>query len=229
MDRISAETSVIYEPPPSVVGYARVSTEDQGASGAGLEVQRETIRAECSRRGWQLERIEEDVLSGRSMKRPGLQSALQDCRSGSASGIVVSKLDRLSRSLIDFAALLEDARRQGYNVVALDLGVDLSTPSGEFLANVMASAAQWERRIISQRTKEALAVKRDQGVVLGRRPYPLDPLARRVHAMRAHGMTLQAIADTLNMEDVPTLGRAPRWTTSNVDMLLRRRALRGAA
>jgi DNA invertase Pin-like site-specific DNA recombinase len=93
----------------------------------------------------------------------------------------------------------------------------------------MASAAQWERRIISQRTKEALAVKRAQGVVLGRRPYPLDPLAYRVRTMRADGMTLRQIADTLNVERVPTLGRATQWSTSTVDRLLRRRALKGAA
>jgi len=125
-------------------------------------MQRGAIQAECERRGSQLVRIEEDVLSGRNLNRPGLQRALEGCRSGTVSGLVVAKLDRLSRSLIDFAGVLEQARREGWNLVALDLGVDLSTPSGEFLASVMASAAQWERRIIGQRTKDALAVKKAQ-------------------------------------------------------------------
>ena len=152
----------------TVIGYVRVSTEEQGLSGAGLEAQEKAIRAECARRGWQLARIESDVLSGKNLTRPGLQAALAACSSGEVSGIVVAKLDRLSRSLKDFADLLERAKRDGFNVVALDLGVDLSTPGGEFLANVMASIAQWERRIIGQRTKDALAVRREQGVRLGR-------------------------------------------------------------
>src|SRR5690242_14285593 len=122
-----------------VVGYVRVSTEEQGLRGAGLEAQRRAIKAECERRGWQLVRIDQDVLSARSMNRPGLRSALDECRSGEVSGIVVAKLDRLSRSLVDFATLLSEAQAKGFNVVALDLGVDLSTPAGEFLASVMAS------------------------------------------------------------------------------------------
>src|SRR5262245_62785270 len=93
-----------------VVGYARVSTDEQGANGAGLEVQREAIRYECERRGWQLVRIEEDVFSGRTLGRPGLQRALASIHAGETTGIIVSKLDRLSRSLIDFAGLLEQAR-----------------------------------------------------------------------------------------------------------------------
>jgi DNA invertase Pin-like site-specific DNA recombinase len=72
---------------------------------------------------------------------------------------VVAKLDRLSRSIVHFGLLLEGASKKRFNVVALDLGLDLSTPQGELVANVIASVAQWERRIIGQRTKEALAVK----------------------------------------------------------------------
>ena len=65
--------------------------------------------------------------------------------------------------------LLEDARKRGYNVVALDLGVDLSTPAGEMVANVMVTFAQYERHLIGQRTREALAVKRAQGCGSGDR------------------------------------------------------------
>lgn len=132
-------------------------------------------------------RIDEDVVSGRTLKRPGLNNALEACRSGEVSGVVVAKLDRLSRSLVDFAGLLAEAQSKGFNVVALDLGVDLSTPAGEFLASVMASAAQWERRIIVQRTKDALAIRREQGVKLGRPPLPRDALGRRIVAMRCGG------------------------------------------
>jgi integrase len=67
------------------------------------------------------------------MKRPGLQAALTACRSGEVGGIVVAKLDRLSRSVIHFGHLLEEASKKKFNVVALDLGLDLSTPRGELL------------------------------------------------------------------------------------------------
>src|SRR4051794_9756672 len=107
----------------TVVGYIRVSTAEQGANGAGLDAQRAAIQAECDRRGWNLARIEEDVLSGKNLRRPGLSRALDACRSGEVQGVVVAKLDRLSRSMIDFAGLLDEARKKGFNIAALDLGL----------------------------------------------------------------------------------------------------------
>jgi DNA invertase Pin-like site-specific DNA recombinase len=205
-----------------VVGYARVSTEEQGAEGAGLEAQRQAIRSECARRGWKLDRIEEDVLSGKTLKRPGLQRALDDCRAGEADGLVVAKLDRLSRSLIDFAGLLEDAKKRGYNVVALDLGVDLSTPAGEMLANVMVTFAQYERRLIGQRTREALAVKRLQGVRIGRPPAVPPSVVRRMKSRRSRGDSFAAIADRLNKQNVPTGHGAGSWHPSTVRAVLLR-------
>jgi len=206
----------------TVIGYVRVSTEDQGASGAGLDAQREAMLAECARRGWQLARIEEDKLSGKSLKRPGLQRALDDCRAGDADGIVVAKLDRLSRSLIDFAGLLEDAKKRGYNVVALDLGVDLSTPAGEMLANVMVNFAQYERRLIGQRTREALAVKRSQGVRLGRPQAVPRSVVRRIKSRRSRGDSFAAIARRLNEQQVPTGHGGARWHPSTVRAVLQR-------
>src|SRR5437868_6572289 len=105
----------------SVVGYARVSSGEQGESGAGLKAQKRAIREECARRGWHLVRIDEDVLSGKSMKRPGLIAALDSCRVGETTGLVVAKLDRLSRSVVDFAKVLEEAHKRQFNVVVLDL------------------------------------------------------------------------------------------------------------
>jgi DNA invertase Pin-like site-specific DNA recombinase len=203
-----------------VIGYIRVSTTEQGANGAGLEAQRTAIEAECLRRDWQLVRIDEDVLSGRTLRRPGLQRALEACRSAEADGVVVAKLDRLSRSLVDFAGLLAEAQLGGWNLVALDLGVDLSTPSGEFLANVMASAAQWERRLIGLRTKEALEVKRAQGVRLGRPPTITPRLAGRIRSLRTRGHTLQAICDRLNREGVPTPRGGVTWRPSSLRAVL---------
>lgn len=204
-----------------VVGYVRVSTLEQGANGAGLEAQREAIRVECDRRGWVLVRIDEDTLSAKTLKRPGLQRAIAECRSGRVAGIVVAKLDRLSRSVIDFAGLLEDARRRGFNIVALDIGLDLSTPQGELVANVIASVAQWERRIIGQRTKDALAVKRAQGVKLGRPRSMPENVRRRIRRMRDAGASLSAIAVTLNADRTPTAHGGARWYASTIRAVLK--------
>src|SRR5581483_3445214 len=106
----------------------------------------------------------------------------------------------LSRSVIDFARVLEEARKRGFNVVALDLGLDLSTPQGELVANVLASVAQWERRIIGQRTREALAVKKRQGVAIGRPPTLPASVVKRIKRQRKAGKTYAAIAHALNRD-----------------------------
>jgi DNA invertase Pin-like site-specific DNA recombinase len=201
-----------------VVGYTRVSTREQAESGAGLDAQAAAIRADVAQRRWNLVRICTDAgVSGTSMKgRLGLAEALAAIERGDADTLMVAKLDRLSRSLVDFAALMASARRDGWNLVALDLGIDLSTPSGEFLASMMASAARWEARIISARTIDALAARRASGVILGRPAVLPASLGSRVRAERSAGLTFQAIADVLNAEAVPTAHGGKRWYPSTV-------------
>lgn len=206
------------------VGYLRVSTAEQAGSGAGLAAQRAVIEREAAHRGWELVEMYTDAAaSGRSITgRPALASALARVESGEAGVLVVAKLDRLSRSLLDFASLMARAQRNGWNLVALDLGIDLSTPAGEFLASVMASAAQWERRIIGQRTREALAVRKAQGVRLGR-PVVMSPeVAGRIASLRREGLSLAAIAESLNNDEVPTAQGGARWHPSTVRAVLRR-------
>lgn len=207
-----------------MVGYARVSTEEQHAAGAGLDAQRTAIEAECERRGWLLLSIEEDVLSGRTMNRPGLQAAITACRNGEAESLVVAKLDRLSRSIIDFAGVLSDARKRGYSVAAIDLGLDLSTPQGELVANVIASVAQWERRIIGERTREALAVKRAQGVRFGRPVTVHESVARRIRHERARGYSYAKIAARLNAATIPTGQGGKQWYAASVRSVALRQA-----
>jgi DNA invertase Pin-like site-specific DNA recombinase len=208
-----------------VLGYTRVSTEDQAESGAGLAAQRSAIHAACHARGLQVVDIVEDAgWSGKSLERPGLASALAQLDAGKVDAIVVAKLDRLSRSLIDFANLMERARRRGWAVIALDLGVDTTTAAGELVANVMASVAQWERRTIGDRTRVAMAEQAAAGVHIGRpRTLPDDVIARIV-SERAEGRTLVAIADRLTADAVPTARGGPVWRASTVDSVLRSRA-----
>lgn len=208
------------QPAVVAVGYVRVSTVEQAESGAGLSAQRLAIEQEAARRNWQLLEIFTDTSSGRSLQgREALHAALEELEAGHAHVLVVAKLDRLSRSLLDFAGLMSRARTRGWNLVALDLGIDLSTPAGEFLASVMASAAQWERRIIGQRTKEALAVRRAAGARLGRPPQTSPEALARALELRADGLPLRAVAARLTAEGVPT-ARGGAWHASTIRALL---------
>src|SRR5580765_539570 len=207
--------------PMRVLGYVRVSTSEQASRGAGLEAQRRAILAECERRGWQLvETIEDAGYSARDLKRPGIQEALRALEAGKASALVVAKLDRLSRSMLDFSKLMAKATREHWALVALDVAVDTSTPSGEAMANMLATLAQFERRLISQRTKEAVAVRRAAGVRLGRPPTMPQAVVKRIQRQRARGDSLRKIADELNEAGVPTAQGGAQWYAATVRHVL---------
>jgi DNA invertase Pin-like site-specific DNA recombinase len=198
-------------------------------SGAGLAAQREAITAECKRRGWELvETIEDRGYSARDLKRPGIQAALETLNRGDASGLVVAKLDRLSRSMLDFTGLMDKAQRQGWALIALDSAVDTTTPAGEAMANVLATFAQFERRLIGQRTREAMAAKKASGMVFGPRAWKTrkgvmpDAVAERIRRQRAEGRTLRAIAEGLNEDGVPTAQGGAQWWPATVRQVLAR-------
>jgi DNA invertase Pin-like site-specific DNA recombinase len=207
-----------------VIGYTRVSTAEQAASGLGLADQERRIREECRHRGWHLVRIERDEgASGRDLNRPGLRRALEAIASRRADGLVVAKLDRLSRSAIDFGELLHWFQEEvGATFVALDLGVDTSTAAGELVASIFAAVAQWERSVIAERTRAALAELRAQGRPIGRAALADHPeLAAQIRAMRdGQGLTLQQIATALNDAGIPTLRGGSRWRPSSVQTVL---------
>ena len=200
-----------------VVGYCRVSSREQADSGLGIEAQERAIRVECERRGWTLAGIEHDEgKSGKSMRnRPGLGRALARIASGEAGTLIAAKLDRLSRSVIDFAGLVERAKKAGWTVRVLDVDVDTSTPNGRLVATVLAAVAQWERELIASRTSDALAVLKSQGRQLGR-PSPIGAdVAGRVVELRGAGLTWQRIATTLAGEGWAT-ATGGRWHATTV-------------
>lgn len=205
-----------------VLAYVRVSTEEQGRSGAGLQSQCDAINAECERRGWQLiDSVEDAGYSAGTLKRPGIGQALERLRDGEADALVVAKLDRLSRSMLDFTALMAQAQKEGWALVALDCAVDTTTPAGEAMANILATFAQFERRLISQRTKDALAAKRAQGVRLGRPRSLSDETIDQIVRARGAGQSLDNIAATLNREGVPTAQGGRQWWGSTVSAVVR--------
>ncbi len=109
-----------------MVGYTRVSTDEQASSGLGLKAQRTLSEAECERRDWKLVEVFEDAgTSGKAVSgRPALAKALEAVRGGDASALVVAKLDRLSRSLLDFASIAKE-RRRGRSLREIAEGLNL--------------------------------------------------------------------------------------------------------
>jgi len=205
----------------AVIAYLRVSTEEQSVSGLGLQAQRSSLEAEVARRAWEdVLFISDEGKSGKTLNRPGMKRALAALASGTAGTLVVSKLDRLSRSLLDFATLMEQARREGWELVVLDLNIDTSSPSGALMANVLASFSEYERQVISQRTAVALQAKKAQGHRLGR-PVTLDrAVAQRIVTMRTRGMSTPRIASALTADCTPT-ATGGKWWPSTVSAVLR--------
>lgn len=198
------------------IGYCRVSTDEQGQSGLGLEAQQQTIRSEAERRGWSLEHIYIDVASGKSLRRrPDFGEALGVLGRGDADVLVVAKLDRLSRSVSDFAAILAQTQVEGWALDICDLGVDTTTPSGKMVAQIMMVLAEWEREMIGDRTRAALHAARARGTKLGRRS-GIDPeTVRLIRILRESGRSWQQIADALTNNGVDT-GQGGKWHAATV-------------
>src|SRR3954469_2131644 len=114
--------------PARMIGYCRVSTDEQALSGLGLADQEKRIREMAKPHGWRIvQMIRDEGLSAGTLDRAGLYRALGQLAAGRADGLVVAKLDRLTRSTVDFGLLLEWFKDSGRTLILLDLGVDTST------------------------------------------------------------------------------------------------------
>lgn len=213
-----------------VVGYIRVSTDQQAAHGHSLAAQRSHISRWAEARDHRLICVYSDRgLSGkRADNRPGLQGALD--RSCEVGGVLVAtSLDRLARSTLDAIKIAEQLRAAGAGLALTSGEVDTTSPHGEFQFTLLAALGQLERRLIAKRTKDALAEKRRQGRrwcrvapygyrwsegMLEVEPREQGPL-RRMRKLRAGGMSWRAIADRLNSDGVPARsGRS--WVHTSV-------------
>lgn len=205
------------------LGYVRVSTAEQVSSGAGLAAQRKAIRDECKRRGWELvEILADEGYGAANLKRPAVQDAFERMDAGEADALVVAKLDRLSRSLLDFAGTVERAKSKGWAVLSLDNELDMTTPQGKMMVHMLAVFAEFERERIGERITEALAVKRAEGVQLGRPRALPAKVVTRIRNLRSRGHSLAKIAERLNADDVPTAHGGAQWYPSTVKAVLDR-------
>ena len=201
------------------LAYGRVSTLEQGL---GIDAQLSVARTDVTRRGWELVGAFADHgVSGATPPdcRPQFALALDQLDRGQADVLVVQRLDRITRSLADWALLVERSRRQGWAIVGVADGIDLASASGEMVAGMLAAVAQFERRLVSSRTREAMAAAKARGQRLGR-PVQQRPEALQLAVtMRRKGATLAQIAEALTDSGIPT-AQGGQWWRSTVRGLL---------
>jgi DNA invertase Pin-like site-specific DNA recombinase len=186
--------------------YARTSTELQDN---GIDAQREALLAEADRRGWTPHVITEQA-SGKTMaRRPQLGIALTRLAKLRGDGVlVVTKLDRLARSVRDVLTIVDRAKREGWGLVVLNMPgmpdgrLDTTDAGGMLMLTVFAAFAEFERTLISQRTREALAVV-GRTKQLGKPSKVPTDVRARIASMRDDGMSWRAVSDGLNRDDVP--------------------------
>jgi DNA invertase Pin-like site-specific DNA recombinase len=185
-----------------IVSYARNS----GGPGQGdnsLTAQHDAISAVAGARGWAVVAREDESISSRK-RRPALERCIEGCKSGKYDALVVAKLDRVSRSTLEFLTLVGRASKEGWTLICLQPEVDMTSPYGRTMATVAAAFADLERDLISQRTKEGIAARRAAGVQWGRRRTLPQETVDLIHSRKKAGETDQAIADYLNGIPVPT-------------------------
>jgi peptidoglycan hydrolase-like protein with peptidoglycan-binding domain/DNA invertase Pin-like site-specific DNA recombinase len=196
------------------LGYVSLPA-NEGMQSAEFDTQLEAIDTYCDQRGWELVEVVRDVdTGGRDLERQGLLYALDRIGRGEASCIIVSELGRLSDSAADLGGVLDRLERSDGRLVALDLGLDTASPEGRVAAQALASVSSWEH----ERTRRGLtaAAAGPAATVEPQVVHDVPALKERIATMRTAGMTLQAIADVLNSEGVPTLRGGVKWRPSSV-------------
>ncbi|HQM80504.1 MAG TPA: recombinase family protein [Syntrophorhabdaceae bacterium] len=154
------------------MGYVRVSTDEQAREGISLDNQKAKIESYCALHDLELIGIVEDPgKSGKDLNREGMRELVDHIKGRQVNAVIVYKLDRLSRKVIDTLNLIELMRRHNIEFHSITDNIDTKTAMGKFFLNVMASLAQMERDLISERTKDALQHKIDRNERAGQIPY----------------------------------------------------------
>lgn len=220
-----------------VVGYARVSTEDQAREGFSLQTQEARLRAYAVAMGRTIDEMVIDAgQSAKSLNRPGMMRLLSDVRCGSVDAVIVLKLDRLTRSVRDLADLIDTLEKTGTALVSLSESLDTGTAAGRLMLNLLASVSQWEREAIGERTTVVLEQKRAERKVYSHVPFgyrrdgkaliehPEEQIAlRNMRQMRCDGKSLQFIATWLTTNGFAPRQGAARWYPQTVKDVLNSR------
>jgi DNA invertase Pin-like site-specific DNA recombinase len=214
-----------------VIAYLRVSTAEQVKSGAGLAAQRTAIEAWAATRGYQV--IGWCIDAGVSgsvapADRPELARALEMLRTGTASHLLVGRVDRVSRKAFDLLGMVRDAENQGWSLASADGTVDMTTPAGRAMLTTQAAFAELERDLIRARVREALAERRAAGVVLGHPVEQSEETVARIVAEHEAGDSNSQIARRLNLAGITT-PRGKSWYPASISQVLRGRLARELA
>lgn len=225
-----------------VIGYVRVSTEEQAQSGLGLESQRAKIEAYCELYGHELVEVITDAgFSAKNLNRPGVQAALTALDTGKANGLIIFKLDRLSRSVSDMGSLITKYfdDKAGKALLSVSDQIDTTTAGGRLVLNVLMSVAQWEREACGERTAAALDARANRGDIKG----GAAPIGKRwnedkrheenqeeaaavelIQELRETGLSMRAIVDELNRRGVPVVRKGSKWHLTTIHRILSRSA-----
>lgn len=221
--------------PLKVYGYIRVSTEDQAKEGLSLDAQKAKIQAYAHLNDLELlDIIADEGFSGKTLDRPGVKRLLDLVQGEEADGVIVYKLDRLSRSTKDLLRLIEDVFHKGNTrFFSISEKIDTETAIGKFFLTLMGALAQMERELIAERTKATLDYKKQKGEHLGAVPYgytviegKLTPkedeqkILKKMKRWKKEGKSLREIARRLNQEGVSTHRNGVRWSHKAVSYVL---------
>lgn len=217
------------------IGYIRVSTQKQAEEGVSLDAQRAKIEAWCLANDYELAGIHcDEGISGTKSDRDGLLAAMAEAGKGAA--LIVYSLSRLTRSTKDLISFAEQLEQQGADLISLSEKIDTTTAAGKMVFRMLGVLNEFERDQVSERTKAALAHKRESNQVYNHTPYGFtrngetlqknDKEAAVVaHAVKLHksGKTMRDIARHLNERGIPTkLGK--QWQPMQVSRLIKRAA-----
>lgn len=216
----------------AAIGYVRVSTDKQDNS---IDAQERLIRAQAMLKGMELTEviIDRDEFSG-DLDRPGVQRVLALVKAGKVSAVIISKLDRLTRSTRDAIDLIELFAKKDCALISVAESLDTESPMGRFFVRMIASIAELEREMIGSRTAAGMQNLKAQGMPAGPAPYGMRSVGKkqpmvedaaeqavvaRVKALHITGMSMPKIAATLNGLGLTTR-RGGEWKYQYVSALL---------
>ncbi|PWI58082.1 recombinase family protein [Sulfoacidibacillus thermotolerans] len=222
--------------------YCRVSTDEQAKEGVSLEEQRTRLIAYCRAMGWNVEIVEfiDDGYSAKDLDRPALTRLLREVRAGTIEKLMVTKLDRLSRRLLDLLTLIDLFHDHQVAFVSTSEAFDTDTPAGRLTLQVLGAVAEFERERIRERVFENMLHAAKSGRWLTQHPYgyrlvekqlvvyePEAQVVRRVFRMFwEQGLGYLAIAKQLNKEAIPSR-QNKQWSVRAIKLLLTNPAYRG--
>lgn len=216
-----------------VVGYVRVSTAKQADGGHSIEAQRARLATYCELYGLELVEVfaDEGASASKMEGRPGLADAFDAVRKGRADGLLVCALDRLTRSVRDLAAILDDCTASGWALLSVSEQLDTASAAGRLIVGILGVVGQWQRESTNEKTSETMRNMREAGIYTGGKVRYGFRLAadgaslvedeaeqlviEAVRELRASGLSLRKVAAILEGRGMMARG-GKRWAAQTI-------------